>query len=359
MAGMRGREGGRRDEHPKEKAMRSIFVANIAFETTEEQLRTVLSEIGPVMNLKLIYDPATGKPRGFGFCEYKDPQTASSAVRNLAGREVNGRPLRIDSATNAPGGEGSKGPSPPVGGGQPEPPTHGPSVAPENAPEVITKAVASLPPEQMFELMKQMKWFIAQNPQEARQLLLHNPQLAYALLQAQVVMKVVDLETAQNLLHRTPRGPPITQPSQGPPPPQQQHHPPPQQHRSLIPQQHPPSQDPHPPPPTRPYHGPPPPRDDRGPFGGPRMPMPPQDHFRPPMRGHPPEQRGGNYGGPPPPRAPLSRPPPPNQEDGQDQQKAALIMQVLSLSDDQIQMLPPDQRSSILKLREQIARNGP
>ncbi len=105
------------------------------------------------------------------------------------------------------------------------------------------------------------------------------------------------------------------------------------------------------------------------------------------MQGHPPEQRGGNYGGPPPPRAPLSRPPPPNQEDGQDQQKvssyatclgimgctthtkdhalflsslqAALIMQVLSLSDDQIQMLPPDQRSSILKLREQIARNGP
>ena len=68
----------------------------------------------------------------------------------------------------------------------PQPPVHGASVPPENAPEVITKAVASLPPEQMFELMKQMKWFIHQNPQEARQLLLHNPQLAYALLQAQV-----------------------------------------------------------------------------------------------------------------------------------------------------------------------------
>ena len=60
---------------------------------------------------------------------------------------------------------------------------------------MITKAVASLPPEQMFELMKQMKWFIQHNPQEARQLLLHSPQLllynpqqalAYALLQAQV-----------------------------------------------------------------------------------------------------------------------------------------------------------------------------
>ena len=54
---------------------------------------------------RLIYDPGTGRPRGFGFCEYEDGETAMSAVRNLAGREVNGRPLRIDSATNAPGGE--------------------------------------------------------------------------------------------------------------------------------------------------------------------------------------------------------------------------------------------------------------
>ena len=61
--------------------------------------------------LRLIYDPATGKPRGFGFCEYEDAETAMSAVRNLAGRELNGRPLRIDSATNAPG-EGLRGREP-------------------------------------------------------------------------------------------------------------------------------------------------------------------------------------------------------------------------------------------------------
>lgn len=61
---------------------------------------------------RLIYDPATGKPRGFGFCEYEDAETAMSAVRNLAGREVCGRPLRIDSAANAPsaGGPGPGGP---------------------------------------------------------------------------------------------------------------------------------------------------------------------------------------------------------------------------------------------------------
>ena len=57
----------------------------------------------PSFSSRLIYDPGTGKPRGFGFCEYEDGETAMSAVRNLAGRELNGRPLRIDSATNAPG----------------------------------------------------------------------------------------------------------------------------------------------------------------------------------------------------------------------------------------------------------------
>ncbi len=60
---------------------------------------------------------------------------------------------------------------------------------PEKAPESISKAVASLPPEQMFELMKQMKTCIQQNPEEAKHMLLKNPQLSYALLQALVVMR--------------------------------------------------------------------------------------------------------------------------------------------------------------------------
>ena len=66
---------------------------------------------------------------------------------------------------------------------------YGMSTEPEKAPEAISKAVASLPPEQMFELMKQMKACIQNNPQEARVMLNQNPQLAYALLQAQVVMR--------------------------------------------------------------------------------------------------------------------------------------------------------------------------
>lgn len=69
---------------------------------------------------------------------------------------------------------------------------------------MISKAVSSLPPEQMFELMQQMKQCIQNNPNEARQMLLQNPQLAYALLQALVVMRVVDPNNALSLLQKGP-----------------------------------------------------------------------------------------------------------------------------------------------------------
>lgn len=54
----------------------------------------------------------------------------------------------------------------------------------------------------MFELMKQMKLCVQNSHQEARNMLLQNPQLAYALLQAQVVMRIMDPEIALKILHR-------------------------------------------------------------------------------------------------------------------------------------------------------------
>lgn len=49
----------------------------------------------------LVFDHTTGKPKGFGFCEYADPDTAASALRNLQGVEVGGRGLRLDFADTA------------------------------------------------------------------------------------------------------------------------------------------------------------------------------------------------------------------------------------------------------------------
>lgn len=47
-----------------------------------------------------MFDRESGKPKGYGFCEYKDQETAASAMRNLGGRELNGRALRVDSAAS-------------------------------------------------------------------------------------------------------------------------------------------------------------------------------------------------------------------------------------------------------------------
>lgn len=49
---------------------------------------------------RLVFDRDTGKPKGYGFCEYKDQETAVSAMRNLNNYELNGRTLRVDSAAS-------------------------------------------------------------------------------------------------------------------------------------------------------------------------------------------------------------------------------------------------------------------
>ncbi len=147
-----------------------------------------------------MFDRESGKPKGYGFCEYKDQETALSAMRNLNGYEIGGRTLRVDNACTE---KSRMEMQQLLQGPQVENP-YGEHCEPENAPEAITKTVASLPPEQMYELMKQMKTCIQNNPTEARQMLLLNPQLAYALLQAQVVMRIIDPQTALVYISRQP-----------------------------------------------------------------------------------------------------------------------------------------------------------
>ncbi|GLG94766.1 U1 small nuclear ribonucleoprotein 70 kDa [Gryllus bimaculatus] len=180
------------DQSLMDKSLRSVFVGNIPYEATEEKLKDIFSEVGPVLSFKLVYDRETGKPKGYGFCEYKDQETALSAMRNLNGYEIGGRTLRVDNACT----EKSRMEMQSLLQGPVVENPYGEAVQADKAPEAISKAVASLPPEQMFELMKQMKLCVQNNPTEARAMLLQNPQLAYALLQAQVVMRIVDPQTA-------------------------------------------------------------------------------------------------------------------------------------------------------------------
>ncbi|XP_076620782.1 cleavage stimulation factor subunit 2 CstF64 isoform X1 [Colletes latitarsis] len=201
------------DQSLMDKSMRSVFVGNIPYEATEENLKDIFSEVGPVLSFKLVFDRETGKPKGYGFCEYKDQETALSAMRNLNGYEIGGRTLRVDNACT----EKSRMEMQSLLQGQNTENPYGEAVQADKAPEAISKAVASLPPEQMFELMKQMKLCVQNNPNEARQMLLQNPQLAYALLQAQVVMRIVDPHTAVNMLHKANPIPSVLTPTDKPP----------------------------------------------------------------------------------------------------------------------------------------------
>lgn len=64
------------------------LVGNIAYEATEEELIILCREIGPVVSLRLVFDKDTGKPKGYGQCEYADEATVQRAVRDLNGRDV-------------------------------------------------------------------------------------------------------------------------------------------------------------------------------------------------------------------------------------------------------------------------------
>ncbi|XP_045449307.1 cleavage stimulation factor subunit 2 tau variant [Melitaea cinxia] len=363
-----------------DKSMRSVFVGNIPYEATEEKLKDIFSEVGPVLSFKLVFDRETGKPKGYGFCEYKDQETALSAMRNLNGYEIGGRSLRVDNACT----EKSRMEMQALMQGPQVENPYGDPVDPEKAPEAISKAVATLPPEQMFELMKQMKLCIQNNPTEARNMLLQNPQLAYALLQAQVIMRIVDPQTAVSMLHPSNPVPPVLQPGDKPPP-----------TSTYMPssqsQSHQPPLLNNPPPPQNQYSmggmdvdlrsaRAPAPLLDQDMRSLPPMPhpVPPPPHQNPSFPRDPRLANMQSFGSDPRVRAndPRTQTKMPQQQmppgmpsmaqartiqgipsGASDQEKAALIMQVLQLSDEQIALLPPEQRASILMLKEQIAKS--
>ena len=83
---------------PPSNRTRTVFIGNISFESTEEELRHLFASVGPVVNLRLVVDRDTGKRKGFGFAEYADQETALSAVRNLNELDFRGRQLRVNIA---------------------------------------------------------------------------------------------------------------------------------------------------------------------------------------------------------------------------------------------------------------------
>jgi RNA recognition motif-containing protein len=80
-----------------DRQMKSIYVGNISFETTPDQLRELFGRHGNVLSVKLISDRYTGKPRGFAFVEMDD-DSAEDAISATDGVEFEGRQLKVNLA---------------------------------------------------------------------------------------------------------------------------------------------------------------------------------------------------------------------------------------------------------------------
>jgi RNA recognition motif-containing protein len=79
-----------------------VFVGNLNFSTTKEELTALLGEAGRVVNVHLPTDRETGRPRGFAFVEFAQASEASDAITRFHNREVGGRRLNVNAADDRP-----------------------------------------------------------------------------------------------------------------------------------------------------------------------------------------------------------------------------------------------------------------
>jgi RNA recognition motif-containing protein len=90
----------------------NIYVGNLSYSLTEDDLRALFAEFGDVTSAKLIMDRYTGQSKGFGFVEMSDDAAAQKAIDELNGRDVSGRSLTVNKARpreERPRGGGGRG----------------------------------------------------------------------------------------------------------------------------------------------------------------------------------------------------------------------------------------------------------
>jgi len=76
----------------------NIYIGNMSFETTEDQLRQAFAAFGEVSTVNIITDKYSGDPRGFAFVEMSSKDEAVAAINGLNGQDLNGRALNVNEA---------------------------------------------------------------------------------------------------------------------------------------------------------------------------------------------------------------------------------------------------------------------
>lgn len=304
--------GQQQQQQSQQQQKHDIFVGNLAFNTTEEQLHQVFSEVGRVIKVRMVTDNDTGKPRGFAFVEYQDPQAALSAIRNMNDYELNGRRIRVNFSNSShlealAGKLGMDMPSKNQssnnnsnqnnqGGGS----HHNNNQSNNNvgAGTVgVTEALKSMSKGEIYDVVQKLKEIADRDPEEARRILSGHPQLPEAILFCMSKLDMVQTPIAARA---------VEQPLVAPPP---------------VPR-----------------------------AADPRAASDPRQRASDP-RARADPRRAATTAPPPPPPQYAAPPPPPQQQAPLD---PALVQQVMSLTPQQIAQLPPDKSQSIMALRNQI-----
>ncbi|MCJ7652803.1 MAG: RNA-binding protein [Actinobacteria bacterium] len=75
-----------------------IYVGNLSYSTTEEDIRSAFSQFGTIDSADVIMDRSTGRSKGFGFVEMSNDAEAKAAIEGLNGKDLDGRSLNVNEA---------------------------------------------------------------------------------------------------------------------------------------------------------------------------------------------------------------------------------------------------------------------
>lgn len=187
-----------------------VYINSIPFEYTEEQVAEIARSVGPITDLKLMFDSATGRSKGSAFVRYSDRETATSAVRNLNNMNVGNRYLRCTFASDSDAFDSipefsnfNKLPPLPLGVQL---------YLNQTAQQAIAHILSTLDLQNATEMLKEARTMSLENPQLMKKLLEQCPQLAHALVETSLMINVTSADVIelcvnkgkQELVHLTP-----------------------------------------------------------------------------------------------------------------------------------------------------------
>ncbi|KAJ1879018.1 Cleavage stimulation factor subunit 2 [Coemansia sp. RSA 486] len=288
----------------------------------------MLELAGPVVDVKLVFDPVTNRAKGFGFCQFPDSNIAASAIKNLNDSLVDGRNIKIGYADRKKVSRYLNTDGTTLGN------VPGEAVSKSIGIAQVNRLVEELDPEERMDLVAQFRTYASGgNSMKAKDELLKNPGLAWALLRSLEMEDMVDDEEVARIRGRASDYTMVSG-SVRPPPPSSSSSSSMPMSTGIAGKRPPP-----PPPPPLPSY--------------PTLPSAPAHGYvslNSPSTGYH-SITGSN---PAIPSLPPPRPVPAAEPASSDMDNTEVLKQLLSLTDDQLAQLPEDHRQQIIELKKQL-----